>query len=151
MGSYCRQIASTVCAAFVPDISMISPLNKTSYCPSRISISLSLSLSLSLSAYNSCRRSLILSQNSTHEAIKSRLHSCNSCCRLFQNLLSSRLMSKNNKLCGCAPKQCFVICYMEMGDKPDTCNFPELYYLPLYSLFHHTIAFVVFMVLPLLK
>jgi hypothetical protein len=69
---------------------------------------------------------------------------------VFQNLLSSRLMSKNNKLRGCAPKECLVICYMEMGDKPNTCNWLELYYLPLYSLFlHHIIAFVV--LLPQLK
>jgi hypothetical protein len=105
---------------------------------------LSLALSLSLSTYHSCRHSLILSQNSTRDTIKCRLNSCNSCCRLLQNLLSSSLTSKNNKLRGCAPKQCLVICYSEMGDKPNTCNCLELHYLPLYSLFHYIIAFAVF-------
>jgi hypothetical protein len=37
-------------------------------------------------------------QNSIHEEIKSRLKSGNACYQLVQNLLSSRLLSKNTKI-----------------------------------------------------
>ena len=55
----------------------------------------------------------ITNQNSIHEEMKGRLKSGNICCHLVQNLLSSRLLSKNLKvkmhrtiifpvvLCGC--------------------------------------------------
>ena len=40
----------------------------------------------------------LTSQNSTAEEIKSRLRSGNACCHSVQNLLSSRLLSKNVKI-----------------------------------------------------
>jgi len=40
----------------------------------------------------------LTSQNSIQEEIKSRLKSGNACCHSVQNLLSSRLLSKNTKI-----------------------------------------------------
>src|SRR5215470_13967781 len=40
----------------------------------------------------------LTNQNSIHEEIKSRLKSGNACCHSVQNLLSSRLLSKNTKI-----------------------------------------------------
>jgi len=83
-----------------------------------------------------------------HEAIKSKLHSCNSCCSLLQNLLSSRLMPMDNKLHGCAPKQCLVICYKEMeGINPTHVTFLNGI-IDLYTVyFTPKIAFAVFTLL----
>jgi hypothetical protein len=40
----------------------------------------------------------VIYQNMIHGKIKSRLMSCNACYRLVQNILSSRLLSKNGKV-----------------------------------------------------
>jgi hypothetical protein len=40
----------------------------------------------------------VTNQNSTHEEIKSRLKSGNACYHSVQNLLSSRLLTKNTKI-----------------------------------------------------
>jgi hypothetical protein len=42
--------------------------------------------------------STLTNRNSIHEEIKSRLKSGNACCQSVQNLLSSRLLSKNTKI-----------------------------------------------------
>jgi len=41
---------------------------------------------------------ILTNQNSIPEEIKSRLRSANACCHSVQNLLSSRLLSKNVKI-----------------------------------------------------
>jgi hypothetical protein len=45
-----------------------------------------------------CLGMTVTNQNLIHEEIKSRLNFCNACYHSYQNLLSSRVLSKNMKI-----------------------------------------------------